>query len=102
RHHVGRRRRHPRRRGGGAGHGRLMARAGGGAVASVAAPALAILGAMISTNLGAAFAKGLFSEVGSAGMTALRVGMAALLLLPAWRPWRTPPPRAALRDLAVY
>ena len=65
-------------------------------------PALLILGSMVSTNLGAAFAKGLFPLVGSSGMTALRVGMAALILLPAWRPWRTPPARAALPDLAVY
>lgn len=57
---------------------------------------------MVSTNLGAAFAKSLFPQVGSAGMTALRVGMAALILMLAWRPWRTPPKRAALPDLAVY
>ena len=68
----------------------------------VAAPALAILGSMLSTNLGAAFAKSLFPQVGSAGMTALRVGMAALILMLAWRPWRMAPGRAALPDLAVY
>ena len=74
-----------------------MARAAGG----VALPALAILGSMVSTNLGAAFAKGLFPQVGSSGMTALRVGMAALILLPAWRPWRALPSRAALPALAI-
>jgi inner membrane transporter RhtA len=67
-----------------------------------AAPALAILGSMLSTYLGAAIAKGLFPQAGPAGTTALRVGMAALVLVPAWRPWRTLPARAALPDLALY
>jgi inner membrane transporter RhtA len=79
-----------------------MARGGAGAGPGVAAPAFAILGSMVSTNLGAAFAKSLFAHTGSAGMTALRVGMAAIILVLAWRPWRRLPPRAALLELAVY
>lgn len=66
------------------------------------APALAILASMISVNVGAAFAKGLFPLVGSAGVTALRVGLAACLLLAFWRPWRRLPSRADARNLLVY
>lgn len=65
-------------------------------------PALAILASMMSVNVGAAFAKGLFPVVGSAGVTALRVGLAALLLLAFWRPWRRLPSRADARNLLVY
>ena len=39
-----------------------------------------------STQLGAAIAKSLFNEVGSAGTVFLRVGFAALVLLLLWRP----------------
>lgn len=65
-------------------------------------PALAILASMISVNVGAAFAKGLFPLVGSAGVTALRVGLAALLLLAFWRPWRRLPSRVDARNLLIY
>ena len=65
-------------------------------------PALAILGSMISVNVGAAFAKGLFPQVGPAGVTALRVGLAACLLLAFWRPWRRLPGRADARNLLIY
>lgn len=66
------------------------------------APALAILAALVSQNIGAAFAKHLFPQVGSDGVTALRVGLSALLLLLAMRPWRTLPARADLPNLALY
>ena len=58
---------------------------------SAVAPALlALAAAMLSTYVGAAIAKHLFPLVGSQGVTALRVGLAACVLL-AWRkPWRTP------------
>ena len=65
-------------------------------------PALAILASMVSVNVGAAFAKGLFPLVGPAGVTALRVGLAACLLLLFWRPWRRLPSRADARNLLVY
>lgn len=65
-------------------------------------PALAILASMVSVNVGAAFAKGLFPLVGPAGVTALRVGLAACLLLAFWRPWRRLPSRADARNLLVY
>jgi inner membrane transporter RhtA len=69
--------------------------AGGGAVA-------ALLGAMLSTYVGAAIAKQLFPVVGSQGVTALRVGLAACLLLGWFRPWRTPLPRSAIPNLLLY
>ncbi|MEN3274698.1 MAG: inner rane transporter RhtA [Massilia sp.] len=65
-------------------------------------PALAILASMISVNVGAAFAKGLFPLVGSAGVTAVRVGLAAILLLAFWRPWRRLPSLPDARNLLVY
>ncbi|MCA1857514.1 EamA family transporter [Massilia oculi] len=57
---------------------------------------------MVSVNAGAAWAKGLFPLVGSQGVTALRVGLAALVMLAVVRPWRTPPARADMRNLLVY
>ncbi|QNB01364.1 EamA family transporter [Massilia sp. Se16.2.3] len=57
---------------------------------------------MVSVNIGAAFAKTLFPLVGSAGVTALRVGLAACLLAAFWRPWRVRPARADAFNLLVY
>lgn len=52
-------------------------------------PVLMLMAAIVSTQLGAAIAKGLFSQVGPVGMVTLRVGFAALVLLLWWRPrWR--------------
>jgi len=70
--------------------------------ASALGPGLAILASMVSVNAGAAWAKGLFPVVGSEGLTALRVGLAALLLLAVVRPWRTPVTRLDARNLLVY
>ncbi|HBZ07493.1 MAG TPA: EamA family transporter, partial [Massilia sp.] len=41
---------------------------------------LGVVGSLVSVNVGAAYAKGLFPLVGSAGITAVRVGLAAILL----------------------
>lgn len=68
----------------------------------VAAPALAILGALVSVNAGAAWAKGLFPAVGSAGVVALRVGLSALILLAIVRPWRFPLRRADIPNVVIY
>ena len=65
-------------------------------------PLLALAASLISQNLGAAIAKSLFPVVGVEGMTALRIGLSALLLLAFWRPWRTPVARHDIANLVVY
>jgi inner membrane transporter RhtA len=65
-------------------------------------PALAVAGGLVSQNIGAAFAKHLFPLVGSEGVTALRVGLSACLLLLASRPWRRPLARRDAFNLVVY
>ena len=79
-----------------------MTPAGAATTGTPPGPALAILASMVSVNVGAAFAKGLFPLVGPAGVTALRVGIGACLLLAFWRPWRRLPSRADARNLLVY
>ncbi|MFE3328136.1 DMT family transporter [Streptomyces sp. NPDC059176] len=51
----------------------------------VPAPALMLIG-MVSTQLGAAFAKHLFGTAGPATVTLMRLGFSALVLLLWWRP----------------
>ena len=70
--------------------------------AGALAPFLAIVGSLISVNVGAAYAKGLFPLVGSAGITATRVGLASILLLAFWRPWRAPLAREDALNVAIY
>lgn len=65
-------------------------------------PALAVLASLALQNAGAAVAKSLFPLAGSAGVAALRVGFAALLLLALWRPWRIDLGRTALAWLIAY
>jgi len=62
----------------------------------------AAFGAQLSMNLGAGFAKQLFPVVGAYGMTALRVTLAAMLLMALRRPWRRRLPRAMLPALIAY
>jgi inner membrane transporter RhtA len=49
-------------------------------------PAVLVLMSMVSVQLGAALAKGLFAELGPLGTVFLRVGSAALVLMLLWRP----------------
>jgi len=65
-------------------------------------PLVALAASLASQNLGAAIAKSLFPVVGIEGMTALRIGLSALLLLGFWRPWRRPVARGDLASLLVY
>jgi inner membrane transporter RhtA len=67
-----------------------------------ALPLVALTASLISQNLGAAVAKSLFPVVGVEGMTALRIGLSALLLLAFWRPWRLPVARRDVGNLVVY
>lgn len=70
---------------------------------ATALPSLAAMGsAMVSVQVGAAFAKRLFPLVGAQGATALRVTLAALILLAVLRPWRKPLDRKAWPVLAAY
>ncbi len=69
---------------------------------STLGPGLAILASMVSVNAGAAWAKHLFPLVGSHGVTAVRVGLAALIMLAIVRPWRRLPGRRDALNLLVY
>ncbi len=65
-------------------------------------PYLAMVAGMVSLCAGTSFAKGLFPAVGAEGATAYRVGLAAVMLMLVWRPWRTRFTRADLTGLALY
>lgn len=58
--------------------------------------------AMVSFQIGAAFAKQLIPVLGAPGTTAVRLGLSALLLLAVQRPWRSVPSRAAWRWILAY
>jgi inner membrane transporter RhtA len=72
------------------------------APASPLLPMLAVFGGQLSVNTGAAFAKKLFPLIGVEGMTAYRVGFAALLLLAVLRPWRRALTRRDRLNLLAY
>lgn len=63
---------------------------------------LALLCSQLSLNVGAAFAKSLFPQVGVEGVTAYRVGIAALIMLAMFRPWRTPLTWKQALNVAIY
>lgn len=58
--------------------------------------------AMVSFQLGAAFAKQLIPALGAPGTTALRLGLSALLLVAVQRPWRSVPSRSAWPWILAY
>ncbi len=68
----------------------------------IVASLLVLAVAMVSVQVGAAIAKTLLPALGASGTAALRLFLAAAMLLCAWRPWRTRPSRAAARSIAVY
>lgn len=72
--------------------------AGGAALAAAGS----VLLSLTSMNMGAAFAKMLFPLVGAYGIAALRIDLAALLLLAFHRPWRRPVPLVVRWPLLAY
>jgi inner membrane transporter RhtA len=69
---------------------------------SATLPLLFLLASLLSQYIGAASAKSLFPLVGAEGVTALRVGLSAVLLTAMWRPWRSRLSRHDLRNLLIY
>ena len=66
-------------------------------------PALAAVGvSMVSVPTGASLAKGLFPLVGAQGATALRVSVAAVILLLLLRPWRNLPACRAWMQISCH
>lgn len=63
---------------------------------------LPLLLSMVSLCVGTSFAKTLFPVAGPAGTTALRIGLAALVMIVVQRPWRWRMDRAQLRAIAGY
>ncbi len=58
--------------------------------------------AMVSFQIGAAFAKQLIPVVGAPGTTALRLGLSLLVVVVLQRPWRSVPTRAAWPVVLAY
>ncbi len=65
-------------------------------------PSLALFGSQVSVNLGAAVAKHLFPLIGVEAITALRVGLSALILAAIFRPWRAALSRRDCVNLLIY
>jgi inner membrane transporter RhtA len=68
----------------------------------IAVPIAALLAAMLCFQMGATLAKSLFPIVGAGGTAALRLAIAAAILLAVWRPWHIRFTRRELRTLIVY
>ena len=67
-----------------------------------AAPLLFVLGALLSQYAGAAWAKSLLPLLGADGMTGVRVGLSALVLVVILRPWRTTLDRRGAMAVIAY
>jgi inner membrane transporter RhtA len=63
---------------------------------------LAVTASIALQDVGGAIAKSLFNQISPDGMIALRLSMAALILLAIQRPWRTPVERKDWLALIVY
>jgi inner membrane transporter RhtA len=71
-------------------------------ISPIAVPIAAVLAAMVCFQLGATLAKSLFPIVGAGGTAALRLAIAAAILLAVWRPWHIRFTRQQLRTVIVY
>lgn len=69
---------------------------------AAAVPYAALLGAMLSLAFGTSFAKQMFPMVGAEGTAALRVGLAAVMLLAVFRPWRLRLGREDLKRVLAF
>lgn len=58
------------------------------AILAAIGPLAALIAAMVAVQVGSSYAKLLFPLVGAPGVTALRVGFSALVLLALFRPWK--------------
>jgi inner membrane transporter RhtA len=65
-------------------------------------PIAILMIAMACFQIGATLAKGLFPVVGPVGATALRTGIAAIVLSAVWRPWRLRFTRREARAVIIY
>lgn len=63
---------------------------------------LLVLGSMLSIAIGASTAKGIFPLLGPAGTAFVRVGVAAIVLLALWRPWRATLSRLQAVPIVTY
>lgn len=68
----------------------------------LAYPILLLLIAMASIQTGASIAKHMFPLVGAPGASALRLGLGAVILIAAMRPWRSMPRPGERRALLLY
>ena len=66
------------------------------------APYVVLFVAMISLVVGTSWAKSLFPVVGAEGASAIRVGLAAIILVCVFRPWRMRPTRAEALGMLAY
>jgi inner membrane transporter RhtA len=65
-------------------------------------PVAMLIVAMCCFQIGAALAKQLFPIVGALGTTTLRLGLASLMLLAVWRPWRARLSARGTRTIVIY
>lgn len=65
-------------------------------------PVALVLTGVTSIQFGAALAATLFDRAGPAGVSALRLSLAAIVLLVIWRPWRRRRDPRALRLVALF
>lgn len=84
------------------GDGSVTMRSGNDRGPGLALPIAYTIGGMFFVQAGASLAKQLFPLAGAAGVAALRLGFASLLMLLMWRPWRTPLKPGAMRDVVAY